>query len=111
MTETLHIRLEVGEAINSKRNLLSSEINFINILKKIQNYRDLRRKELARKIELKSIMRETSELMKKFKEEMPKSKVPEAEENEPAAGLLETTKKLKLEDELKEIKDRLARLG
>ena len=109
--ENLHIKLDVGEAVNSKRNILSSEINFINILKKMQNYKELRKRELVRKIELKSLIRETSEQMKKFKEEMPKAKIPEIEGSIQGTFLLEKTKKLKLEDELKEIREKLARLG
>jgi len=106
--ENIHIKLESDEAIHSKRDILSAEINLLNIAKKIEDYRNLRKKELLRKITLKTKIKETIEEMKKLKEQLPRTKIPKIEEEFVS---LEKTSKLKLEDELKEIKEKLARLS
>jgi len=105
--ETLHIRLETGEAVNSKRKLLSTELNLLNLIKLIQNYRDLRKREMIKKIALKSRIGELGMMMKKLKEELPKVKMPKEEEE----VVFEAPKKARLEDELREIREKLARLS
>ena len=52
--ETRHIKLNYGEALNTKKQLLSSEINLIYVNKNLSKYRILRRKEFALKNKLKT---------------------------------------------------------
>tara|TARA_Y100000310_G_scaffold329968_1_gene400778 strand:+ start:1421 stop:1750 length:330 start_codon:yes stop_codon:yes gene_type:complete len=51
--ETRHIKLTHEEALNAKKQLLSSEINLLYMLKKLTKYRLLRKKEFAVKNKLK----------------------------------------------------------
>ncbi len=56
MTETRHVKLDFEEALNGKKELLNSELNLLQIGKKMRGYKVLRRKELAEKRELKAEM-------------------------------------------------------
>ena len=56
--ENVHVKLEIGESISSKKNLLSAEINLLNIIKNLEKYRK------ARDIELKKKSRLRTELKK-----------------------------------------------
>ena len=53
MNETRHVRLDYGEALNAKKQLLSFEINLIYANKNLSKYRALRKKEFALKNKLK----------------------------------------------------------
>lgn len=106
--ETLHIKLEAEEAINSKKALLSTEINLLNIIKKIQSYRNLRNTELKEKIALRTNLKNLSSEIKKLRALLPKLK--QKREGEEEEKISEKVKKVKLEDELKEIRQRLKQL-
>ena len=54
MNETRHVRLDYGEALNAKKQLLSFEINLIYANKNLSKYRALRKKEFALKNKLKT---------------------------------------------------------
>ena len=45
----IHIRLNYMEALEAKRSILSSELNSLNIAKRIARYRDARMDELGLK--------------------------------------------------------------
>lgn len=47
MVETRHLRLEYDEALESKKQLLSAELDLLHVLKRVKNYRTLRKKETA----------------------------------------------------------------
>ena len=50
--ENRHVKFEYEDALNGKKQLLSSEINLLHILKKIKSYKLLRKKELILKNKL-----------------------------------------------------------
>ena len=50
--ETKHIKIDYEKAINSKKQLLSSELNILNIMRAQQTYKLLRKKEFAARNEL-----------------------------------------------------------
>ena len=54
--ETRHVRIDYEEALDAKKQLLSSEMNVLNIAKKIKAYRVLRKKELAAKTRLRTAL-------------------------------------------------------
>jgi len=56
MTETRHIRLDYNDALYSKKELLSAEISLLQTLRKIRAYKILRRKEIAQKNKLKTLI-------------------------------------------------------
>jgi hypothetical protein len=61
--ETRHVKIEYENGLASKKELLSSEINLLNIVRRLRNYRILRRKEMAAK---NSLNREMKALRIKF---------------------------------------------
>jgi len=106
--ETRYVKLDSPEALNSKKNLLATEINFLNIIKKIQNYRQLRTIELKKKLTLKTKLNELKAKINSLRKNLPSAKISEKEEFE---TISEKTKRKSLEQELKEIKEKLASLS
>ena len=51
--ETRHFKLDYEEAISAKKNLLTSELDLLHILKRIRTYKILRKKEIAERNKLK----------------------------------------------------------
>jgi hypothetical protein len=52
--ETRHVKLDYEEALNAKKQLLSAELNILHILKKLKNYKILRKREFITKNKLKN---------------------------------------------------------
>jgi len=51
--ETRHVKLDYESALSAKKHLLSSELNLLQIIKKINAYKLLRKQELITKTKLK----------------------------------------------------------
>jgi len=112
--ETRHIRMDYEEALNAKKQLLTSEINLLHIAKKIKNYKLLRKKEIATKNKLK-----TSLTSLKSKITMLQSSFPN--ETQPKSDFKKTKKQAilgkeeqeseSLQNELDDIKEKLAKLN
>ena len=109
MSELRHIKYESKEAIEAKKEILSSQIEMINLLKAIQNYKQLRTLEAKKKLELKSKLNEFVAKMLAIKKHLPKEKLPEIEIKEEKVMNQEQT--ISLENELKSIQERLAKLN
>jgi len=104
--ETRHIRLDYEEALSAKKQLLSCELNLLETLKKIQNFKVLRKKEISTKsklkIELNSLMKKLNSINLTFpKEEIPVKKI-KKKEKEVSPGI---------QKELEEIKRKLEKLS
>ena len=72
----IHIKLEYEEALRTKRSILSSELNSMNISKIILRYRDLRMKELALKSRAYWKIKETRSQIRKLQNFLPGVKIP-----------------------------------
>ncbi len=108
--EPLHIKFEFPEALESRKTLLSSQINLLNIAKKIELYKKLRALEVKRKTLLKKKFKELESLLKKLSLELPKT--PEVKKVKPSSSQEpEVPPRLKLEQELRLIKEKLASLS
>jgi len=105
--QSLHVKLELNESLDAKRSLLQSEMNFIKIAKDIQNYRDLRKKELSKKIAMRTSLNQASYAILKFKRSIPTVST----DKEETITKEEKVKFDSLEDELKNIQKRLERLN
>jgi hypothetical protein len=107
--ETRHIKLGYEEAIFAKRQILSSEINSLNILKEIRAHQILRKKNAALKSKLKNSF---SEL--RLKINLLTSTFPEEEKTPIKIESREIKKDKKhkedIQSQLEEIKNKLARL-
>ena len=109
MPETRHIKLTHEEALNAKKQLLSSEINLLYILKKLTKYKLLRRKEFTAKNKLKI---ETTALKSKLN--LLLTTLPN-EQGTPKIIKRKTRKKQdngnqEIAEELEDIKEKLAKL-
>ena len=106
--ETRHIRLGYDEALAAKKQLLSSELNTLQMIKKLKTYRLLRKKELAiktkLKIELTSLKTKINLIQSTFPSEEKKIKTPKREKR------ILKEKKESIQDELSEIKSKLDKL-
>lgn len=56
MTESRYLNLNYQDSLNSKKQLLGSEINLINVHRAISNFKNLRKKEFESKNKIKSSM-------------------------------------------------------
>ena len=107
--ETRHIRLDYEEALNAKKHLLSSELNLLQLMKTVKNYRTLRKKEITSKNKLK---RELTSL--KTKINLIESTFPKLRPNQ--LKIKKVEKKIRdeenedIQDELEEIKAKLKKL-
>jgi hypothetical protein len=52
--ETRHVKLNHGEALDAKKQLLSSEMSMLQIIKRMRNYKLLRKKEFTNRNHLKT---------------------------------------------------------
>lgn len=113
--QALHLKFDISQAIHAKKNLLSSELNFLNSLKKIEDYLNLRKKELKTKYELKEKIKGLSKELSILISELPKVAEEETkldkEFKEISKNKLKENKgKRKIEFELREIKRKLKEL-
>ncbi len=77
--ETVHIRLEHEEALFTKKELLSSQINTLELLKKFKQYKALRQKELLVQGRFKKVLSDLKKMVSEVEEAFPKDKAHEEE--------------------------------
>lgn len=70
----IHVGLEYEEAINSKKNVLSSEIELLEMIKNLKKYKNLRIEELKIKDSLYKKIMDTLREIKKLEKILPKVK-------------------------------------
>ena len=110
----IHIRLENEEALESRRQILTSEREFLKIMQKIKNYHLLRLKELDTKIRLHNKIRSLINDIRKLQRTLPKLEIPKILQKEEDIEIEKTkmkTKKKKysgdIGSQLQEIQDKL----
>jgi hypothetical protein len=110
----VHVKLDYEESIQAKKDLLSSERDFIRILKTVKRYELLRKKELTTKLKIQNKIRYLKINLGRLNTIFPKIKLPdilrrnEVIEEKP---LKDKDKDRDLESQLIEIQERLKRLG
>lgn len=107
--ETRHIKFNYEDAISGKKSLLSSELNLLQILRKIRNYKMLRKKELTEKTKLKKSLSELKSKIDDLSSTFPKREEKIIEMPKPVKTKKET-KHTAIQRELDEIKRKLERL-
>jgi hypothetical protein len=121
-----HIKVDYEEALQSRRDLLSSERDFLRVLKIIRKYNLLRKEELTNKLKMQNKMRDLKANLTRINEVMPKIKIPdilkkkitpekeEIMEEKPVkahAKIKESIDHDDLELQLRDIQERLKKLG
>jgi len=117
MVETRYIKIDYGESINAKKQILASEISLIEIIKRINNYRLLRKKELETKLRLKASLYNLKSDINSINATFPeheqtktiyKGKKAQINKIEKSST---TKKQLDFQNDIEEIQAKLARLG
>ncbi|MDP3966265.1 MAG: hypothetical protein Q8Q04_01910 [archaeon] len=116
---TIHIKLDNGEAISGKRDLLSSEMSLLKISQSISNHKNLRLKELSKKILIRKKFIEVKRNFSKIENILPALKLPKILQKESPASETEKegveigSSRLKsgdIEAQLREIQAKLEKL-
>src|SRR3989344_8429628 len=102
----VHVRLEYEDAMESKRELLSTEIRLIKIAQAIRKYKLFRDRELSLKEDVLKQIKDTKTTMRKLKVALPELKIPKilqkkAEKHEAKVKEIE-----ELPKKVKEIKEK-----
>ena len=103
-----YIKVEFGEFIESKRNILSAEMNLLKAVKQFEEYRNLRKIEFAKKESLRKKLKELDLSIKDIQIFLPKEETAKISKE---ISEDRKSKNMKIEDELKEIKEKLRMLG
>ena len=99
-----YIRLNYGEQVFAQKNMLNSQLELLNGIKRLQAYRNLREKEFKLKIELKSKIGMLLDDLKTLEKNLPEV------EDSFEYGKKENRKE-SLEQEIEEIRRKLERLS
>jgi len=117
--EFRYVKLETDEAILSKRDILSSQMNLLKILKAVKNYHALRFKELKAKIRLYNIAKELHQDIRKIQLNIPKLTTSRSFVKEKETGKMQVKERMQpirtggdrdLEIQLQDIQEKLRAL-
>ena len=107
-----YVRLSATKKVYSEKNLLQAQLDLISLIKRLENYKSIRSEELLLKIALKNKIEELKNLIALLEKLLPKTSFaeekypPETKENKK-----ERKKKLSLEEEVEEIRRKIAMLN
>jgi hypothetical protein len=121
---SIHIKLEYPQAISIKRDMLLIEKNFLEALKYIKNYNNLRKKEFIIKNKLKKDLEILGKHLLAIENDLPREEAVDIMKKIPKTGSFKNltrkikekprtleTKKSSIEMQIDEIREKLARLG
>ncbi|GBE19844.1 hypothetical protein BMS3Abin17_00574 [archaeon BMS3Abin17] len=97
----IHIRLEYDEAIQAKRDIISSEMELLRIAKIIRKYHSLRLEELSIKIKLQKLIKMLKSELGKLQTTLPKIKIPGILRKD-EGGIEEVKRKIKETEEVRQ---------
>jgi len=101
-----YVRISDIEKSYGEKNLLQSQLGLASLLKNIKKYHKSRKEEILLKIQLKKKIGEVNDILRILEKILPRIKLPEGEEK----AKTKRKRSLNLEDEIREIKQKLARL-
>ena len=107
----IHVKFEYEEALQSKKEVLSSEMTLLKIVKIIKEYRSLRLEELKLKLKLHRRMKETITNMRKLQTILPTLEILKKDEDIKKVDKIKKTQYDGLEYQLQEIQDKLKSLS
>ena len=112
-SDVIYSKIEYADAVSAKRDLLTAQMSILNLIKKIQDYKTLRKKELMLKLKLKNLTKEANSNISKIIKSSPKT--PSLREVELSKNEFSTKSEKKkvsgIELELREIREKLDKLG
>jgi len=112
----VYLKLEYFESIESKKNILSSEMSLINIMKIINRYKSLREDEFILRTQMYKLIKEANLAIRKTKTSFPFINLPEKHKIEEikivkAKKAREEKIDTSLEFQLRDIQERLKQMG
>ena len=115
----IHVKINYNEAVQSKKEILSLQMNLLKILRAVKNFGYFRTEELNEKTNLSKKVKLIKSDIKKMQTILPKSEVPEKYKKKPEIKHKEIKEKLieKIEHEddldlqLREIQEKLQAIG
>lgn len=111
MEAPVYSKIEYESAVAAKRAILSTQINLLNITKRISTYKELRKKEFILKLKLKNNIKNIKEGFVKINNHVPQTKGIKHINLKPKVREKEVKKNLSIEQELLDIQRRLSKLG
>jgi hypothetical protein len=109
--ESIHIKFDFSDALDCKKMLLSSELTFLNLLHRMDNFRILREKELSIQTAFRASLNYVNREIGVISRELPKTKEFKVEEVAKVKLPTEKRGKKRLEEDLREVKRQLERLN
>jgi len=110
----IHVKLEYEDAVESKKDILSSEMDLLKIIQTIKRYRELRTQEFKLKIKLYRQIKTLLTEIRRLQKDLPKLEVPKILK-EPQIKKTIPKKEIIIDDniesQLKEIQDKLNSLS
>jgi hypothetical protein len=110
MTETRHVKLGFEEALNAKKQLLSTELSILHTIKRIKSYKLLRKRELTAKNKLRTSTKilnsKINLILSTFPNEEGAPRVPKKRKKRK-----DEEEKQDIKQELEEIQNKLAKLN
>ncbi len=114
----VYVKLEYEEALESKKDLLASQVNLLRIIQMIRKYRLLRLEELKIKAKMYRKIKELVANIKKIKTDLPNVKVPQIKKSSEEEYFRNKIKETvgseydnSLEIQLQEIQEKLRDIG
>jgi hypothetical protein len=107
--EIRHVKIEYEAGLAAKKQLLSTEMDLLNIQKKIRNYKVLRKKEFVQKNKLKTLFKTLKPKLNLFENSLPEG-VESKKIKRKKSRVIEKAETADIQDELNEIRDKLAQL-
>lgn len=111
----VYIRFGYDEAIESKKEVLSSEMSLLNIMKIMRRYNSLRNEELKMKTQMYKMVKDLNIAVRKTRTAFPFLKIPQKAKREEVVNKEVTIPKehfdADLEAQLKDIQERLKSIG
>ena len=111
----VYLRLESPEARKSKRDVLSTEMSLLNIIKTIKNYKELREEEFVLRMQMYKLIKEANLAIRKTRLSFPFIRLPEKQKIEELKVKERKKERMRedmdLEFQLKEIQEKLKRMS
>jgi len=107
----VYLRLGNAEARKSKKEILSTEISFLNVIKIIKRYKELREEEFILRMQMYKLIKETNLAIRKTRSSFPFIKLPEKQKIEELKVKEKKKEDRDLEFQLKEIQEKLMRMS
>ena len=109
----IHVRLEYEDAIQSKKDILSSEMDLLKIIQTMKKYHELRSEEFKLKIKLYRQIKILLTEIRRLQTNLPKLKMPQILKEHETKEISQKKEIIdyNIESQLKEIQEKLNSLG